>query len=65
MAPDVLSGVTITTDEQFNSLLSELLDTATNGGVEVTGPCTCDKDGGQYDWEVEIVELLAEPADDD
>ena len=65
MTSDALSDVIITTEEQFNSLLTELLIIAQNGGVEVTGAWECDNHGAHTDWEVEILELLVEEVDDD
>jgi hypothetical protein len=57
--------VTITTDEQFNTLLTKLLIIAQNGDVDVTGVWECDNHGARTDWEVEILELLVEEVDDD
>ena len=65
MTTNELSNLTITTDEQFESLLSELLDTAMDNGLDVTGVWTCDNHRARHDWEVEVVELLADDSEAD
>lgn len=65
MTTDILSDVTITTEAQFNSLLSDLLFTAWDGGVEVAGAWECSNSHDETDWEVEVIELLVEEVDEE
>lgn len=63
MTDDYLADATITTPEQFNDALTELLWRAYKEDIDVQGAWECRLDGTEPHWEANIVELL-QKADD-
>jgi hypothetical protein len=52
--------MTIESEDQFRETLTALLSAAEDGGVHVGGAWECPNDGAETNWEVTIVELLAD-----
>lgn len=49
--------VDITTEEQFNEAIKDLLNGATQNGINVLGGWPCRNGDTRPDWEVVVVEL--------
>jgi hypothetical protein len=60
MTRDKLSDLTISTPEQFEAVLAEVVERAVKEGVDVRGAWEFRTSGSTHDWEVEIVELARE-----
>lgn len=57
MTRDQLSDVSITSADEFQSILAEAVEKAVKADVDVRGAWEFRTDGSTHDWEVEIVEL--------
>ncbi|ELZ81823.1 hypothetical protein C453_17444 [Haloferax elongans ATCC BAA-1513] len=57
MTRDKLKDVTVTSVEDFESVLAEAIERATAEGVDVRGAWEFQTSGSPHDWEVQVVEL--------
>lgn len=64
MTRDQLADRTVTTDEEFRTLLATLVDIAIDGGVDVRGAWEFGTPGATYNWEILISELATDLDDD-
>lgn len=65
MTDDYLTDVAVTTEDDFESLLAELVENAVKEDVDVRGAWEFRTDGSTHDWEVEVVELAVDSDNDD
>lgn len=56
---------TITTADEFNEALNELMRTAYENGVAVEGGWECRNSTGSPDWDVVILEITKQVASED
>ncbi|MFP8888367.1 hypothetical protein ACLI4U_01170 [Natrialbaceae archaeon A-CW2] len=64
MTRDQLSDLSITTADEFEAILAEVIEKAIKADVDVRGAWEFQTRGSTHDWEVEIIEL-AKRLDDD
>ncbi|MHB9287409.1 hypothetical protein ACKVMT_10280 [Halobacteriales archaeon Cl-PHB] len=57
MTRDQLSDLEITSAEEFEAVLTEVVETAVKADVDVRGAWNFRTRGSTHDWEVEIYEL--------
>lgn len=64
MTRDQLGNVSVTSDEEFEAVLAEVVKKAIEADVDVRGAWEFRTDGSPQEWEVLISELAAELDDD-
>jgi hypothetical protein len=64
MSDDRLSGVSITTPEEFEEVLAAAVESAVEAGVDIRGAWEFQTRGSKHNWDVEIVELATDLDDD-
>lgn len=57
MTRDPLSDLTVTSSEEFETVLAAAIEQAIDAGVDIRGAWEFETRGSIHDWEVEIVEL--------
>ncbi len=65
MTRDQLRDVSITSADEFEAILAEVVEKAVEADVDVRGAWEFRTRGSTHDWEVEIVELNRYPDGDD
>lgn len=65
MTRDQLGSVTVTSDEEFEAVLAEVVRKAIEADVDVRGAWELRTDRAPQEWEVLISELASDLGDDD
>jgi hypothetical protein len=60
MTQDPLADISITSTEEFETVLAAAVETAIKADVDVRGAWEFETRGSTHNWEVEIVELAKE-----
>lgn len=65
MTHDKLRDVTVTSADEFEAVLAEVVEKAIEADVDVRGAWEFRTRGSTHDWEVEVVELARQPEEDE
>jgi hypothetical protein len=60
-----LHDVDITSPDEFEVILAEVIEKAVEANVDVRGAWEFRTEGSTHDWEVEVIELARYPDDED